>query len=406
MPASTVVGVTRPGGRVDLVVAGAGPAGTAAALTAAAHGLSVVCCDRARFPRDKTCGDGLTTQALRLLERLGLTRTELADAGYVPVHETVVVSPSGRAVHLPLPRDGEHAGVVTREGLDAALVERTRRAGVEVREACAVGHVVAGGDGVKVGLDDGTTIDARHLVAADGHWSTVRRALHPDAPADLGTWHAVRQYFDDVDDPKLWVLFFEDLLPGYAWMFPLPGGGANVGFGVLRHGRRGRDLKALWPDVLARIPVGPNAVAREPMRAWPIPAAYDRAALADGPVLYAGDAAQVVDPMTGEGIAQALETGVLAAGAIARGGGTEAVALRYAMSVDRALGRDLRFASALQRLLARRLGARAAVRAAGLTPWTRRNFARWLFEGYPRALLITPDRWHRGMFVSPGAYRV
>jgi flavin-dependent dehydrogenase len=176
--------------------------------------------------------------------------------------------------------------------------------------------------------------------------------------------------------------------------------------GVLRQGRRGRDLKALWPDVLARIPLGPNAVAREPMRAWPIPTAYDRAALTDGPVLYAGDSARVVDPMTGEGIAQALETGVLAAEAVARGGDADTVARRYAASVDHALGRDLRFASALQRLLARPLGARASVRAAGLTPWTRRNFARWLFEGYPRALIITPDRWRRGMFVSPGAYRV
>ena len=77
------------------------------------------------------------------------------------------------------------------------------------------------------------TLEARHLVAADGHWSTVRRLLHPDAPRDLGTWHAVRQYFDDVDDARLWVVFEEDLLPGYAWVFPMPDGGANVGFGVL-----------------------------------------------------------------------------------------------------------------------------------------------------------------------------
>jgi len=162
----------------------------------------------------------------------------------------------------------------------------------------------------------------------------------------------------------------------------------------------------VWPEVLARIPLGPNAVARTPMRAWPIPTAYDRGALTDGPVLYAGDAAQVVDPMTGEGIAQALETGVLAAEAIAGGGDTDAVARRYTRAVDHGLGRDLRFAAMLQRLLSRPVGARAAVRAAGLTPWTRRNFARWLFEGYPRALIVTPDRWRRGAFVSPGAYRV
>jgi flavin-dependent dehydrogenase len=121
--------------------------------------------------------------------------------------------------------------------------------------------------------------------------------------------------------------------------------------------------------------------------------------------LFAGDAARVVDPMTGEGIAQALETGMLAARAIAAGGTAEAVATRYRASVEHALGRDLRFAHALQRVLRSPRGARGAVRAAGLNAWTRRNFARWLFEDYPRALLLTPRRWRRHMLTGPGAYR-
>jgi len=71
--------------------------------------------------------------------------------------------------------------------------------------------------------------------------------------------------------------------------------------------------------------------------------------------------------------------------------------------VHRAIGRDLRFAGVLQRMLRRPLGARAAIAVADLTPWTRRNFARWMWEDYPRALLGTPDRWHRGVFTAPGA---
>jgi geranylgeranyl reductase family protein len=392
---------------MDLVVVGAGPAGTAAAITASRRGLRVVLCDRARFPRDKTCGDGLTTQALRLLEGLGLDRTRLAAAGYLPVHECIVVSPSGREVVLPLPDDGDHAGVVAREGLDAALVELATAHGVDIRQGAAVDEVIVASDGVKVHAGD-ETLEARYLVAADGHWSTVRRLLHPDAPRDLGTWHAVRQYFDHVDDARLWVVFAEDLLPGYAWVFPMPDGGANVGFGVLRAGRAGRDLKALWPDLLAR-PVlrdilGPRAIAREPVRAWPIPTAYSPARLTDGPVLYVGDAAAVVDPMTGEGIAQAFETGIAAADAIAAGGDADTVGRRYRDHVDRALGRDLRFAARLQKILAAPKGARAAIKAADLTDWTRRSFGRWLFEGYPRAVLLTPDRWQRRRFTAPGAF--
>jgi geranylgeranyl reductase family protein len=386
--------------QVDVVVVGAGPAGAAAAVSAAARGLRVVCLDKAAFPRDKTCGDGLTTNALRLLEGLGLTRAQFLATNPAIVAETVIVTPAGRRIVLPLRGDGIRAAVVERNRLDAALVALARTRGVEVREGHEIEKVVEHDDGVRV--DD---IDARFVVAADGHWSAVRRALEPDAPRDLGEWHAVRQYFDGVATDRLWVVFERDLLPGYAWVFPLPGGGANVGYGVLRgDGRRGRQLKALWPDLLGRPALrkvlGPNATPREPVRAWPIPTRYEPVRLQHGArVLFAGDAAGVVDPMTGEGIAQAIETGMLAADAIATGSD-------YGRLVHHALGRDLRFAGWLQHILARKWGAGAALGAVNLSDWTRRNFARWMWEDYPRALLGTPDRWRRATFRAPGAWNV
>jgi geranylgeranyl reductase family protein len=394
---------------VDVVVVGAGPAGAACAIAAADLGLDVVVCDKAAFPRDKTCGDGLTTAALRHLEALGVPLDAVAPAWSV-VQETVVVSPSGRQVALPLPeRRGLYATVVERARLDAALVEVARRRGATVHERAAVTDVVVDSAGTKVRLADGNAFAARFVVAADGHWSPVRRMVAPIEAPDLGEWHAARAYFRGVDDDRLWVLFERDLLPGYAWVFPLPGGRANVGFGVLRgDGRSGRELKALWPALLQRPSIASvlgDAVAEGPVRAWPIPTRYDPQHLAHGRVLFAGDAAAVVDPMTGEGIAQALETGMLAAQAIAAGGEADDVVARYRRAVDGSLGPDLRFARALQRLLRSPFGARASVRAASLTPWTRRNFARWLFEDYPRALLLTPRRWRRHMLTGPGAYR-
>jgi geranylgeranyl reductase family protein len=376
--------------RVDVLVVGAGPAGSAAAIAAATHGLHVVCIDRAVFPRDKTCGDGLTANALRLLERLGVSSLPLW-----PVRETVMVSPSGRHAVLPMPPDGVHGAVVARRELDAAMLSVARARGADVREGYAFEKFVEHDDGVQV--DD---IWAPFVIAADGHWSSVRRALAPSAPRDLGEWHAVRQYFDGVDTDRLWVSFERDLLPGYAWVFPLPNGCANVGYGVLRaDGRSGRELKTLWPSVLERLRpiIGGAARPAEPVRAWPIPTRYSPDRLLHGTrVMFAGDAAGVVDPMTGEGIAQAIETGMLAADAVATGES-------YVRAVHRTLGRDLRFATALQSLLRRPWGARSAIRAADLTPWTRRNFARWMWEDYPRALLGTPDRWQRGVFRAPGA---
>ena len=395
---------------IDVAVVGSGPAGVAAAIAAADRGLRVWCGDKATFPRDKTCGDGLTANALRLLERLGLSRESFAALPAARITQTIIESPSGRRVSLRLPSDGDYAAVIPRIDLDAALVEVAASRGIAIQQGHAIEEVTRALDAIELVATDGATLHAKYVIAADGHWSTVRRALHPEGERDLGEWHAARQYFADVADDRLWVIFDKRLLPGYAWVFPLPDARANVGFGVLRRdGRSGRELKALWPRVLDLPPVrealGPQARAIEAVRAWPIPARYDPARLSDanGRVLYAGDAAGVVDPMTGEGIAQALETGMLAAEAIAHGGD---VAATYRRAVHRTLGRDLRFAGWLQAVLRHPLGARAAIRAADLTGWTRRNFARWMWEDYPRALLGTPDRWGRGAFTTPGAYRV
>jgi geranylgeranyl reductase family protein len=392
---------------VDLLVVGAGPAGVAAALTARRAGLAVRCVDRATFPRDKTCGDGLTAGALRRLEDLGVDVPHLDSTQ--PVTTVVLVGPDGKAVELPLPTDGHHAVVTTRSDLDAALVARARAAGITVEEDEPVHAVAVDHAGVTVTHRRGTT-RARFVVAADGHFSTVRRTLDPSVEHDLGSWHAFRQYFRQVADRRLWVLFEPDLLPGYAWVFPLPGGRANVGFGVLRDARTtGRALAGLWRDLLARpslrAALGPDAEPEDRHRAWPIPGTFSSRRTTVGPVLFAGDAAGVVDPMTGEGIAQALETGVLAARAVAQGGPTAAVAARYRASVTRALGADLRFAAVLQTVLRSRVGTRGALGIVGLSPWTRRHFARWMFEDYPRALLLTPRRWQRGALTPPGAYR-
>jgi flavin-dependent dehydrogenase len=141
-------------------------------------------------------------------------------------------------------------------------------------------------------------------------------------------------------------------------------------------------------------------------RAWPIPADLGRAPLSSGRILFTGDAAGATDPMTGEGIGQALLTGILAAEAVAAAGpDPAAIGRQYQDTVRHHLAPDVRFAAALGRILASPAGTRGAVRVAGLTPWTKRNFARWLFEDYPRALVLTPSRWKRGALTGPGAYR-
>ena len=400
--------------RADAVVVGAGPAGAAAAITLARAGRDVVMVDKARFPRDKICGDGLTTGALRLLEGLGLDPGSVPS--WQPVGDVVVRGPAGHQVRFPLPRGrGTYAAVARRTELDTALVYRARAEGVTVLEGHGCTAAAEHADRVVVGVhgpDGPGEIEAPYAVAADGMWSPVRKHLGLATPGYRGEWHAFRQYFTAVG-PKaadLVVWFEPDLLPGYAWSFPLPDGRANVGFGIQRGGKVARiqDMAAIWRELLDRPHIrevlGDGAEPEAPHKAWPIPARIDEAVLTGRRTLFVGDAAAATDPLTGEGIGQALLTGILAAEAVLGGPGPDTVTATYRRWARAALVADHRMSLLLIRAVRHRRGVRAGMRLAGATGWTRRNFARWLFEDYPRALAVTPRRWHRGMFTGEGAY--
>ncbi len=397
-----------------MLVVGAGPAGIAAAIELHRAGRDVLVVDKAHFPRDKCCGDGLTTLALRELEQLGLDPS-LVD-GWQTVDGAVLRSPSGRTVVVPLPDSGMYAAVAPRMSLDHELVETARRMGITVRDGHGVTGVdITDGDHVDVTVERLGSVRCRYVVAADGMWSPVRKAVGAGLPSYRGEWHAFRQYARNVTGPaaeQLIVWFEEDLLPGYAWSFPLPGNRVNIGFGVLRDGeRRVQDMATLWRDLLARPHVvdalGPGFELEGRHTAWPIPARVDEVALTRGRVLFVGDAAAATDVMTGEGIGQALLTGRLAAEAIVSGGALqpELVARRYEREVEHHLFADHRMSKRLGAVLRSPVGARGAIRVVEASgEWGRRNFARWMFEDEPRAIATSPSRWHRGFLARPGAY--
>jgi geranylgeranyl reductase family protein len=396
----------------DVIVVGGGPAGAAAAIGLARAGRDVVVVDRATFPRDKCCGDGLTALALRLLEDLGLAPGTVAS--WTPVEEAVLHAPGGRAVRLPLgDGDGLHAAVARRADLDAALLALAAGAGVEVVEGHAVTAVRAGADRVTAEVSGWGQVAARYLIAADGMWSPTRRLLGLDVPGYRGDWHAFRQYLHS-DGPaanELHVVFEPDILPGYFWAFPA-GGVTNAGFGVPRGGAVAvGDMGARWRELLTRPRIaallGPSARPEGPLKALPIPARVGRLPLAHGRVLFVGDAAAVTDPMTGEGIGQALLTGRLAADATLAAGPLRPAdagsAYRRAVLAD--LRTDHRLAERLSGALRSPRCTDAAIGTVALSSWTRRNFGRWMFEDYPRAVAGTPRRWTRGMFTPVGAFR-
>jgi menaquinone-9 beta-reductase len=396
---------------VDVIVVGAGPAGSAAATTLARAGIETVVVDKAVFPRDKICGDGLTAGALRLLEELGLEPA--AVASWMTSDTCWIRSPSGTETAFPLPRgQGQFVAVATRLDLDAALVDLARKAGAEVLEGHALATAAEDGTGITVQVDGVGALRARWAIGADGMWSPLRKQLGVSVEGYLGEWHAFRQYMSSVGPVAardLFISFEPDLVPGYFWSFPLPEGRANVGFGIQRGGRyRTRDMKQLWPDLLSRPHIrallGPDAVPDEPHRAWPIPARVDGAVPTTGRTMFVGDAVAACDVMSGEGIAQAIVSGIRAAEAVQAAGIDGDAPSHYRRALRRELLADHRMSALLVRGLSTPRGAERAVAIAARSAWTRQNFARWLFEDYPRALVVTPRRWRRGAVSRPGAF--
>ena len=225
--------------RYDLVIAGGGPSGAAAAWQAAQTGAKVVVLDKAEFPRDKPCGDGLTARAVSYLQKMGLA--EEVDK-FHRVNRVTVFSPSQWELSFPKrPGMPDHGYVAPRPQLDTLLLKHAEAAGAEIRQSCEVTgpELDANGRVVGVVLKSGEKVFGDAVIAADGAYSPIKRALKIDSEYNGYSAIAIRAEMpankpdSDSLDIYLNLKFKGDQLPGYAWVFPFGGGRINIGLGYV-----------------------------------------------------------------------------------------------------------------------------------------------------------------------------
>lgn len=320
---------------VQVVVVGAGPAGSTTAAALAARGVDVLLLDREVFPREKICGDGLTPRSVSVLQEMGLL-SKVEAAGALRITGVRIHAPGGESVEADfagsrgLPSYGL---TIPRIALDAVLLEHAEAAGARflgnfsvralIRDECKAAH---GGRSRVIGVEgalngEPSAIRAQLVCLATGAAVPLVKQAGL-LRGDPQVVRATRAYFENVAalDHRFQFYFDRWLLPGYGWIFPLAGGRANVGTGYFPRGqfrRRSLPSRRLYDrfldqnDSVKQQMAGATAIG--PAKSYPLRTDFGtRQTQTDG-LLLVGEAAGLVNPINGEGVDFALESALIAA---------------------------------------------------------------------------------------------
>jgi geranylgeranyl reductase family protein len=321
----------------DVIVVGAGPGGSAAAWQLAQSGIDVLLLEKACFPREKVCGDGLTPRAVKSLVHLGIDTSEAN--GFIRNRGLRILG-GGLTLELPWPELAsypDHGLVRPRKDFDELLARQAQKAGARLQEQTNVTGPVLDAAGRVVGVTAKVGPDRREVsyraplvVAADGSSARLALALGISKRDDRPMGVAVRRYFEsprhDDDMLESWLELRDDagnLLPGYGWVFGVGDGTSNVGLGILNTTKAWQDtdyrtLLASWTGGMPDQWQFDEEHATGPVRGGALPMGFNRTPHYSRGVLLVGDAGGAVNPFNGEGIAYAMESGLLAGEVVAQ----------------------------------------------------------------------------------------
>ncbi len=361
----------------QIVILGAGPGGCAAALKLHQLGLRCTLIDKASFPRDKVCGDAVSGKALTILRRIdpGIERRLLAQRHqYMLIWGIRFVAPNGITTDVPFrkgydPGSDPVQGLVSRRmDFDNFLVEEVQRCeGVDLQQATQIRRIERVDNGFLLVSDNGQRWQTPLLIVANGAQSAFARqhaGLKKDPAHFAG---AVRAYFEGVEglhpDGFIELHFLKEITPGYFWIFPLPDGSANVGLGM-RSDYIARHRINLRKTLLRLIESHPALEARfrkasmqGEVKGFPLPLGSKLQSLSGDHYMLVGDAGHLIDPLSGEGIGNAIYSGFMAAEqalhCLETGNFGRSFLKAYDARVERVLGAEMKLSYQLQRFMSR-----------------------------------------------------
>ncbi|VVB66277.1 Digeranylgeranylglycerophospholipid reductase [Candidatus Gugararchaeum adminiculabundum] len=365
--------LNKPGDFVDMfdvIIVGAGPSGSSCAAMLGKKGRKVLLLEKAKYPRDKTCGDAISGKSMRAVKTLGL-QAQLEASPQADVWGVKFSSPNGAIVEIPFPnKDKTRAPgfCCRREIFDNMLFQEAKKNARQTIEEFQVSEVIIE-DGFAVGVK-GTDLRSKRqmefraklIIGADGANGVVPRALGVDTLPEGDKCMALRAYYKGVKGlgKNIELHFIDEILPGYFWIFPLDNGLANVGVGMI-----GSDIRKKKVDLRKAML---NAIERNEMfkqrfagaqivgeiKGWVLPfGSHHRKNYGNGFMLV-GDAASLVDPFTGEGIGNATTSGIMAAKiadeALAARDFSETFLKRYDRELFEEIGPELKTSKMLQKM--------------------------------------------------------
>ena len=312
--------------KYDVIIVGGGPAGSSCAIKLADSGLQVVLLEKATFPRDKTCGDALSVDVINQLEMLSihLPAEFAALENKIASYGVKIFSPDHNHIDIPFIYKGKksHGYISPRFDFDNLLFQHAKQhTNIIVVEDCTVTNVTIA-DSVEVTTTKGN-YTGNLIIGADGAHSIVSKCVGNIKVEKEHYSAGLRVYYENVssfhEENYIELHFFKDILPGYLWVFPLADNKANVGIGMLSStvSKKKVNLKEVMVNLLQTHPHlverFKNAKPLETIKGYGLPLGSKKRSISGNRFLLTGDAAALIDPFSGEGIANAIRSGRVAA---------------------------------------------------------------------------------------------